>query len=159
MKRLMILTVGLCLLFSFALPRQAVAGQCHKINTELTSVALDAFNTVGSIRSGLLKGTTKFTGDPASFQPIVSIEAPPDNPSFSYTGDLEIKTKHGSLTTRSVGVLEFIPLGLGTQLDRVITGSGTGRFEGATGFLFFNFQASPNQDGFVATVTGVICTP
>jgi hypothetical protein len=44
---------------------------------------------------------------------------------FYYTADLEITTKKGTLTTRSVGVFEGMPFGLGTQFDRVIGGTGS----------------------------------
>jgi len=116
--------------------RQAKAeGQCHKINTMQAVVAdFATFTTDGEIRSGLLKGSTKFTGDPLSLSPITGTNSPPvAPPTFSYTGNLEITTHDGTLTTRSVGVFEAIPLGVGTQFDRVI--GGTGLFDGAKGFL------------------------
>ena len=73
--------------------------QCHKINTTLTAVAdLVSFTTEGEIKSGFLKGTTMFTGDPLSLTPITSTASPPVDPlTFSYTGDLEIITQKGIL--------------------------------------------------------------
>jgi hypothetical protein len=130
---------------------------CHKINTILTSVAdFTTFSTEGKIKSGILKGSTKLIGDPLSLTPINSTVSPPIKPqTFSYTGDLHITTKKGTLTTRSVGMFESIPLGLGTQFDRVI--SGTGVFVGATGFLYLNFEAGDAGDTFTSIVTGEVC--
>ena len=48
-------------------------GQCHPINTTQTTVADFAnFTTTGEIKSGFLKGTTKFTGDASALTPITS---------------------------------------------------------------------------------------
>ena len=123
------------------LPREAEADvECEQIQATLTSTAdLSTFTTTGTIR-GDLKGTTQFTGDASSLTPISGLSSPPLNPTFSYTGDLVITTKKGTLTTRSVGVFEFVPFGAGTQFDRVI--AGTGKFQGATGLLYFNFTAN-----------------
>jgi hypothetical protein len=65
---------------------------------------------------------------------------------FYYTADLEITTKKGTLTTRSVGVFEGMPFGLGTQFDRVIGGTGP----------FFKFEAHKTGGTFVSGVSGKI---
>ena len=132
-------------------------GQCHKINTTITSVAdLSTFTTQGEIKSGFLKGTTVFIGDAESLTLITSENSPPVVPStFSYTGNLEITTKKGTLTTRGVGLFEAGPLGLGTQFDRVI--DGTGLFEGADGYLFFNFETDDSGSVFTGSVIGEVC--
>lgn len=132
-------------------------GQCHKINTTITSLAdFSAFTTQGKIKSGFLQGTTEFTGDPLSLTPINSAVSPPVVPGTSaYTGDLKITTKKGTLTTRSVGVFEPGPFGLGTQFDRVI--SGTGLFDGADGYLFFNFETDDTGVVFTGSVSGEVC--
>jgi hypothetical protein len=139
-------------------PRLAEAkGQCHKINTTMTSVAdFSNFTTAGEIKSGFLKGTTKFTGDPDALTPITSATKPPVKPeTFSYIGDLEITTNKGILTTRGVGVFEAVPFGRGTQFDRVI--AGTGVFAGANGFLQFNFVADDTGGAFSSSVSGEVC--
>jgi hypothetical protein len=132
-------------------------GQCHKIHTTQTAVAdFSTFTTAGEITSGLLKGTTKFTGDPASLTQITSSVSSPVEPlTSSYTGDLEITTRKGTLTTRSVGVFEGVPLGVGVQFDRVI--GGTGVFEGADGVLFFRFEADHTGVAFTSSVSGEVC--
>jgi hypothetical protein len=152
------LAIGVLLTGALAWPGLAEAkGQCHKINTTMTAVAdFSNFTTAGEIKSGFLKGTTKFTGDPAALTQITSAIKPPVRPdTFSYTGDLEITTNHGTLTTRSVGVFESGSLGLGTQFDRVI--AGTGVFNGADGFLYFNFVADEAGGTFSSSVSGEVC--
>ena len=132
-------------------------GQCHQINTTQTVVAdFATFTTAWEIKLGFLKGTTKFTGDPSSLSPITDTNLPPVEPlTFSYSGDLEITTHDGTLATRSVGVFEGVPFGVGTQFDRVI--GGTGLFNGASGFLFFIFEADSTGEAFVSSVSGEVC--
>jgi hypothetical protein len=139
-------------------PGQAEAkGQCHQINTTHTSVAdFENFTTEGEVKSGFLKGTTHFTGDPASLIPITSMPSPPVEPlTFSYTGDLQIMTDKGILKTRGVGVFEGVPFGIGTQFDRVI--GGTDLFDGAEGFLYYTFVADETGAAFTSAVSGEIC--
>jgi len=127
-------------------------GQCHKINTTQMSVINPSdFTTVGEFKSGILKGTSKFTGDQASVTPIPG----PAVPTVSYTGILEITTNKGTLTTRGVGVFETAPFGIGTQFDRVI--GGTGLFAGATGFLYYTFTGDASGAAFTSVVSGEIC--
>ena len=132
-------------------------GQCHMINTTITSVAdFSTFTTEGEIKSGFLKGTTVFIGDALSLTQITSTVSPPVVPfTSSYTGDLKISTKKGTLTTRGVGIFEPGPFGLGTQFDRVI--SGTGLFDGADGYLFFNFETDDTGVVFTGSVSGEVC--
>ena len=144
--------------FTLIFPGQVEAkGQCHKINTTITSVAnFTDFTTVGEVKSGFLKGTSMFAGDPASLTPITSASSPPLEPNtFSYTGDLTITTKDGTLTTRGVGLFEAVPFGIGTQFDHVI--GGTGLFEGASGILLFSFEADETGAAFTSAMTGEIC--
>jgi hypothetical protein len=153
LRVLLLLCLGIS---SVTWPSQARAnGKCETIKATMTTIAnLATFTTVGQIH-GTLKGTTQFTGDPASLAEIVSQSSPALNTTFSYTGDLVITTKDGTLITRSVGVFESVPFGIGTQFDRVM--DGTGAFLGATGFLFFNFQANADLTHFMSTIAGELC--
>jgi len=140
-----------------AMPSVGAAPRCELVKGTLTSTAnFSNFTTQGTI-TGDLEGTTFFQGDPSSLTPVNGISSPPLNPTDHYTGDLTITTKHGVLTTRSVGVFEFIANGLGTQFDRVLEARSTGKFAGASGQLFFNFQANSTLTGFTSTYTGQIC--
>lgn len=155
-----LIVVGLVVLGSTLLSSPAEAkGQCHSINTTQTTVADFAnFTTAGEIKSGFLKGETTFTGDPSSLTPITGSTAPPvELQTFSYTGELEITTAKGTLTTRSVGVFEGVPFGRGSQFDHVI--DGTGLYAGANGFLYFNFVADETGGAFTSTVSGEVCAP
>ena len=134
-------------------PDQARAqDQCHKINTTQTSVINADFVAVGEFKSGLLKGTSKFTGDLNSLKPIPDPESPLAS---SYMGILEITTGKGTLTTRGIGVFETVPSGIGVQFDRVI--GGTGLFAGADGFLYYTFTADETGAAFTSVVSGEIC--
>ena len=132
-------------------------GQCHQVNTTQTTVADFAnFTTTGEIKSGFLKGTTKFTGDSSALTQITGVTSPPVEPlTFSYTGDLQITTAQGVLTTRGVGVFEGVPFGRGAQFDQVI--GGTGLYAGAEGFLYFNFVADDTGAAFTSSVSGEVC--
>jgi hypothetical protein len=117
-----------------AFPNQAEAGEkCHKINTTQTATLVPPFNTEGEVESGILKGSTNFTGDEDSITPISGLTSPPFSADgvVSYTGDLLFTTGKGTLTTRGVGVFELGPFGRGNQFDRVI--DGTEEFEGLPG--------------------------
>jgi hypothetical protein len=132
------------------------ANGCQAINTIQTVVAdFTNFTTAGVIKSGLLEGTTKFTGDPASLTQLVSTTAAPLSPTSSFTGGLLITTAAGTLTTRSVGLFETVPFGRGTQLDHIVTG--TGQFSGATGVLYFTFEADATGGAFTSSVVGEVC--
>jgi len=154
------LVVGTMAVAGGMLARSAPAeadGRCRTIHATQTAVADFAeFTTAGEITSGLLKGTSTFTGDQASLAQITGTDSPPITPlTSSYTGDLKITTRRGTLTTRSVGVFEGVPFGVGVQFDRVI--EGTGAFEGAEGVLFFRFKADDTGAAFTSSVNGEVC--
>jgi hypothetical protein len=157
MNRIRMLTLFLIMGGSRTLliePAEALA-DCQEIKASQTvSADLSSFSTTGTIR-GTLKGTTQFTGDSTSLTPVLGTFVPPLNPTLSYTGTLVITTRKGTLTTRSVGVFENVPFGVGTQFDRVV--AGTGRFQGATGVFYFTFKANGDLSDFTSSVTGELC--
>ena len=100
-----------------------------------------------------LRGTTYFKGEAAALFPSGA-------PTFrSYVGNFEYTTATGTLTMREMGLSEpsLNPTpdgGVVNAFQRVV--SGTGEFEGATGFLFVS---GFNRSGhIVTTVHGTICT-
>jgi hypothetical protein len=140
-----------------AAPSAGAASRCEPVSGTLTSTAnFSNFTTSGTI-SGALNGTTFFRGDASSLAPVTGTSSPTLNTTDHYTGDLTITTRQGVLVTRSVGVFEFAPNGLGTQFDHVLGEQSTGRFAGATGQLYFNFVANSTVSGFSSTYTGQIC--
>ncbi len=141
-----------------AIPAAAASNaECEAVNGTLSSTAnLATLTTQGTI-DGDLEGTTFFQGDPTSLAPVTATTLPPLNPTVHYTGDLTITTPKGVLKTRSVGIFEPGGNGLGTQFDRVLGDQSTGKFAGATGHLYFNFQTDSTGTVFTNTYTGQIC--
>ena len=129
---------------------------CKTIKGTVQSVVdFETFTAQGSI-DGDLKGSILFTGDPTAVSPISGETYPPLNPeTLTFTGQVEISTKKGTITTRSVGVFEAGPLGNGTQFDHIV--SGTGDYADATGTLFFNVQSDESGANFFEEVSGQIC--
>lgn len=100
-----------------------------------------------------LRGTTYFKGEASAFFPSGA-------PTFrSYVGNFEYTTATGTLTMREMGLTEPSAVstpdgGVVNAFQRIV--SGTGEFEGATGFLFVS---GFNRSGQVlTTVHGTICT-
>ena len=151
--------LALSLACALALPVQAQQqpGQrCQKINTTDTGTFdQTTFTAQGTTRSGPLKGSFAFTGDPTSIADVLS-DIVQLQTSSSYAGTTVFTTSSGTLTANDVGVYEPGMGGRGVQLSRVA--SGTGTFSDATGYLVFS---SSSTDGvhFTSTVTGQICRP
>jgi hypothetical protein len=115
---------------------------CHQINTTIDGQLTSPTSTVGTIHSGLLRGTTAFSGTFTDAQ-------------GDYVGTLVITTDHGTLTLQDQGSLSFVT---GQFTDNLTVVGGTGRFVGATGQLFdqgmINFQTGAFVD---SPLTGQIC--
>ena len=100
-----------------------------------------------------LRGTTYFKGEASALFPSGA-------PTFrSYVGNFEYTTATGTLTMREMGLsepsLNTTPSGgVVNAFQRVV--SGTGEFEGASGYLFVS---GFNRAGHIlTTVHGTICT-
>jgi hypothetical protein len=108
---------------------------------------------LGEIEGRGLDGTTHFRSDSAAAGPSTS-------PGWvSYSGPFEYTTRRGTLVTRETGVVNTtsgnLQSGAVTAMQLVV--SGTGIYEGATGYLFVS---GFNVGGHVVTrVTGTICRP
>jgi hypothetical protein len=100
-----------------------------------------------------LRGTTYFRGDAGSAFTY------PTAPTFrGYTGNFEYTTAHGMLVMKEVGSNEPsannpAASGMVNAFQRIV--SGTGDFEGATGYLFVS--GFNNGGRVVTTLHGVIC--
>ncbi len=141
-----------------AIPGAAASGKCVTVAGTVVSTAdFGTFTTRGT-SSGALEGTTFFQGDPSSLTPVTAYTSPPLNPTDHYTGDFTVTTKKGVLKSRSVGVFELVGNGLGTQFDRILGDQSTGKFAGATGQLYFNFQSDSTGTKFTSTYTGQVCS-
>ena len=111
--------------------------------------------TQGTITgSGPLNGASFFTtlalAPGAGLSPLVPATT------LSYTGDLVITTKRGTLTLRDVGLADFAGA-VFTELDYVT--SGTGKFAGATGTWFISGFVTGGGTGFDGDFDGQLCVP
>ncbi|MDH3910862.1 MAG: hypothetical protein OEU09_06155, partial [Rhodospirillales bacterium] len=103
-----------------------------------------ALCTTGVISGGgILRGTTSFTAlalGPAAGEPVTTL---------SYSGELVVTTKHGAITFSDAGIFDTDPaVSAFSELDRVVDGSGSGRFLGASGLLFIAGTASGGGAAF-----------
>jgi hypothetical protein len=100
--------------------------------------------TAGTIGSGLLAGTTRFT--------VLTLAPGPSPYDLVYTGELVITTRSGSVTVRDYGVFNQAT-GQYFELQQIV--SGTRRFKDATGALTSSGLGSTT--GFSGTLTGTVC--
>ena len=112
-----------------------------------------ALCTTGVISGGgILRGTTRFTAlalGPAAGEPPTTL---------SYSGELVVTTKHGSITFSDAGIFDTDPsVSAFSELDRVVAGSGSGRFLGASGLLFIAGTASAGGTVFEGDLRGEVC--
>ena len=142
----------------------AGANECKQIHAEITSssTSVGCLSPIGLCTSGTIEGnfgldgTTYLTTDSFAPGPATAPKAPNV---FSYSGTLQITSRHGTLTTRDTGIFDPLPTGTGvfTSFD-IITG-GTGRYAGASGILFIAGRTVASSGQFVSTVTGAVCQP
>ena len=112
-----------------------------------------ALCTTGVISGGgILRGTTRFTAlalGPAAGEPPTTL---------SYSGELVVTTKHGSITFSDAGIFDTDPsVSAFSELDRVVAGLGSGRFLGASGLLFIAGTASAGGAAFEGDIRGEVC--
>jgi hypothetical protein len=124
---------------------------CKQAKGDAVVVAVGAGPASGPITNGGdLNGTVTQVFTSAAFPT-------PDPTIVSFAGDLTITTNQGQLKASVVNLFDFSN-GVGASQARIIPASSTGRFAGATGFLFFNGQAtagSPFTDRL--EIAGQIC--
>jgi hypothetical protein len=109
--------------------------------------------TVGHVYgAGPLDGATTFMAlDIAPSAGMPSLE-PAAN--FSYSAQFNLTTRHGTLVSRNLGVLDASHEAF-TEMGRVA--SGTGRFANPSGVLFFSGSIVDNGNAFDAEITGELC--
>jgi len=130
---------------------------CEDIEIALqTIVDFNTFTAVGTV-SGDLKGTVEFVGDVTSVAPVTGQLLPPTRDAISFTGEVTFFTKHGSITTRNVGVFQPGPFGVGVEFGTVI--AGTGKYAEATGIISFAVASDETGTRFSENGRGTICTP
>lgn len=134
----------------------AWAGECKEIHAELVEhrsttdcVAPATVCFHGEVEGNHgLRGTTYFSSDSARVGPSTS----PDW--ISYSGLFEYTLEQGTLSMRETGVTNP---GAVTAYQEVL--GGTGRFEGATGYLFVSGFKSEDHQTITTQIFGEICRP
>ncbi len=130
-------------------PAAAKDEKCRDVDVQVVGTADFGTNTVEGtvVGNGILKGGTAH----GAFT-FTSID--PDTGTATYEGTYVVTTGKGSLSLDLFdGVIDLATLQ--GHNDSVVTG-GTGKFEGASGGLFFVGGVDAGG-GFVDTLTGTIC--
>ena len=129
---------------------EAAADGCHKINARIFLIGpvtppdcespLGICNRGGYIGGGLLNGSWQSTL--LGVAPAAGIGDPVPPTTLSVVEEIVITTRHGTVTTRSIGIFNAAT-GRLVSLPQII--SGTGRFEGATGTFTLTFNFSEGE--------------
>lgn len=99
---------------------------------------IQAFN--GTTFSGPLTNAGDLTGSAGAV--FVGAGLPTNDPTtFSFTSDITITTHHGELKARQINVFDN-GSGVTTGLARIDPAASTGRFAGATGYLFLSGRST-----------------
>lgn len=142
-------------------PAQAGHGhdhdRCKTIHADLTEISATEGCNPGLASCFLgevdgnhgLRGTTHFAADSARVGPATSPEF------ISYSGPFEYRTARGNITMRETGVTTSGPVpGVVTAYQKIV--SGTGVYEGATGYFFVSGEK--DGAGLIDTfINGEIC--
>jgi hypothetical protein len=144
LPRLVLLPLSLLVLLIVAGRADAQATHCKRVHARIESKVVEAGTaacpiacTAGEVTgNGLLTGTTRFTA--SALVPAAGLAGENPATTFSDSGTFVLTTRHGSLTSSSIGLLD-LAAGVFFDIGR-ITG-GTGRFHDATGIIFFSGAA------------------
>jgi hypothetical protein len=112
------------------LPSATAQSNCKDAKGQM----VQAFN--GTAFSGPVTNAGDLTGSAGAV--FLGPGLPTNDPTtFSFTSDITITTHHGELKARQVNVFDN-GTGLTTGLARIDPAASTGRFAGATGYLFLS---------------------
>lgn len=130
-----------------------VQGTIHSVFTSVNCTSPIGLCTVGKISGGgPLDGATTFqalSAAPSAGMPGIEPAA-----NLSYSGELTISARRGTLVIRDLGVLDVANVAF-TELDRPV--SGTGRMENPTGVIFISGPIVDNGTAFDGTLSGQLC--
>ena len=165
-KNAILLVIAMGIVMLFTLPGSIIADDyddddvCFRVRAKIKTTVVPPGDecdspfglcTAGKIfRGGLLNGTTFYVVD--SVGPGAGVDLTPEEAILSYAGELTITTRHGTLITEDLGVVNYLE-GVFSEFD-IVTG-GTGIFNGATGTLFIFGSATP--ESFKGKIEGKIC--
>jgi hypothetical protein len=130
----------------------AAEKKCKEVKATWVDVYTTGSTSSGTVTNGgILNGTTLTAYTSSAFPTPIAT-------TVSYTSDLTITTNQGQLRANLVYLYDF-PTGLWTALGHLDPNLGTGKFAGATGFLYFNGRTIGSAPPFTypAQLTGEIC--
>jgi hypothetical protein len=131
-----------------------IGGTINSLFTKQNCASPIGLCTVGTITgSGLLDGSTSFVALDAA----PSAGMPPVEPAanLSYSGQLTIVARQGTLVTNDLGVLDAAHLAF-TEMERPSSGTGVFANPGNTVF-FISGAIVDNGQGFQGNLSGTIC--
>jgi len=109
--------------------------------------------TVGTITGGgILDSATTFLALDVAPSAGIPTEEPAAN--LSYSGQMTIETKKGTLQIRDLGVIDGVHSNF-TELERPT--SGTGRFTSASNVFFISGALVDSGNGFDGEISGMLC--
>jgi len=110
--------------------------------------------TVGTITgAGPLDGTTTFTA--LDVAPSAGLPAVEPSANLSYSGQLTIVARHGTLVTSDLGVLDAAHLAF-TEMERPSSGTGVFANPGSSVF-FISGSIVDSGQGFQGDLSGIVC--
>jgi hypothetical protein len=160
--KLLLLTLGSGL-FAVVLPSipshpddrcKPVHGTINSVFTTLNCTSPVGLCTAGTITSaGPLDAATTFIA--LEVAPSAGLPALEPGANLSYSGELSIVAKHGTLVTHDLGVLDAAHLAF-TEMER--PASGTGVFANPGNNVFFiSGSIVDNGHGFRGDLSGILC--
>lgn len=135
--------------------------RCHRVHGTTSSLLTTenctspvALCTTGTITGGgKLDGAFFFLALDAA--PSAGMPAVEPAANLSFSGQLTITAKEGTLVARDLGVLDAVN-GFFTEVDRPV--SGTGPFANPSHDFFISGTLNSAGDGFDGTLSGTLCT-
>jgi hypothetical protein len=133
---------------------RTVRGTINSVFTSQNCTSPIGLCTVGTITgSGLLDGNTTFVAQgeaPSAGMPGIEPAA-----NLSYSGQLTIVARRGTLVTNDLGVLDAAHLAF-TEMERPSSGTGVFANPGNTAF-FISGSIVDNGQGFQGDLSGIAC--
>ena len=131
-----------------------VHGTITSVRTTQNCTSPIGICTVGTIAgAGLLEGTTTFVALDAA--PSAGMSALEPSTNLSYSGQLTIVTRNGTLVTRDLGVLDAVHAAF-TEMERPQSGTGVFANPGSNDF-FISGSVVDNGQGFQGKLSGIVC--
>lgn len=131
-----------------------VRGTIHSLFTTQNCTSPVGLCTTGAITGGgPLDGATSFTA--LDVAPSAGLPAVEPAANLSYSGQVTIVAKHGTLVTSDLGVLDAAHLAF-TEMERPSSGTGVFANPGSNVF-FIAGSIVDNGQGFQGKLSGIIC--